>query len=168
MSLHVHARHVLDELNRARLTLATAESCTGGLLSAALTANPGASDVYLGGIVAYSDRIKTEVLGVDGGLIREFGAVDARVARAMAEGAARIARADIAVGITGIAGPSGGTPEKPVGLVYVAVATKSGSAIEELMLQGDRESIRTQAAERAFAMVLECVAHDVHLNKPGR
>jgi PncC family amidohydrolase len=158
--LYALAKRVLDELQTAGLTLTTAESCTGGLISSALTEHAGSSAVYLGGVIAYSNHVKTALLGLDDALIRDFGAVDARVARVMAEGAARAIGADIAVAVTGIAGPSGGTPQKPVGLVYVAVVSSTGCEVEELRLEGDRRRIREQSAERALEMVLECVARD--------
>ena len=116
-------------LCRARgLTLATAESCTGGLVAERLTRVPGSSDVFLGAIVAYADEVKAAQLGVPEALIREHGSVSAEVAAAMASGARERLGADVAIGITGVAGPGGGTPEKPVGLCYVAAETPTEPA----------------------------------------
>lgn len=132
-------------------TLATAESCTGGLLGARLTSRPGASEVFLGGVVAYDDDVKRNALGVDGDLIARHGAVSAEVATAMAVGARRAMGADWALSTTGVAGPGGGTPDKPVGLVHIACASPDGEvAGEELRLGGTRERIR----DRSTAMAL--------------
>ena len=112
--------------------MATAESCTGGLLGHAITAVPKSSDHYLGGIVSYSDAVKEELLGVPGDLIEQVGAVSAEVAEAMTSGAlARFGVAHLAVAVTGIAGPDGGSDDKPVGLTYVAAATRDGRAVVE-------------------------------------
>ena len=113
---------MLDALRAQGRTLATAESCTAGLVAARLAGVPGASDVLLGGIVAYANEVKQQLLGVPAALLAEHGAVSPEVARAMAEGARRATGADVAVSVTGVAGPGGGTPEKPVGLVYLHVS----------------------------------------------
>ena len=145
--------HVL-ELCRARgLTLATAESCTGGLVAARLTSVPGSSDVLLGGVVAYANSVKEDELGVPSGLIEEHGAVSAEVAAAMARGARERLGADVAVSVTGIAGPDGGTPEKPVGLVYVHAEGPGGRAARELDLPGDRAAIRARSVVVALHLV---------------
>ena len=127
------------------LTLATAESCTGGLVGARLTSVPGASDVYVGGVVAYADAVKLARLGVPEGVLERHGAVSAETAEAMAAGARTAVGADVAVAVTGVAGPGGGTPAKPVGLVFVSVESPDGAATEELRLPGDREAVRTRA-----------------------
>lgn len=136
-----------------RLSLALAESCTGGLLAARLTAVPGASDFFERGMVTYSNRSKLELLGVPETLLREHGAVSEPVARAMAAGALRAASADVGVGITGIAGPSGGSPEKPVGLVYIALAGALGDVAHRRLFPGDRERVRQQAVQVALEML---------------
>jgi nicotinamide-nucleotide amidase len=134
-------------------TLASAESCTGGLVGARVTAVPGSSRYYRGGVVAYSNEAKETLLEVPGALLRQHGAVSAEVARAMAEGARRRLGADLAVSTTGISGPEGGTAEKPVGLVYVGFASPEGSAAYELLFPLDRERHRALTAQVA----LDCV-----------
>lgn len=145
--------HVL-ELCRARgLTLATAESCTGGLVAARLTSVPGSSDVVIGGVVAYSNELKERQLGVSSGLLAARGAVSAEAAEAMARGARERLGADIAVGVTGVAGPGGGTPEKPVGLVYVHVEGPDGGLGREFSFPGDRAAIRARSVVIALHLV---------------
>jgi nicotinamide-nucleotide amidase len=134
-------------------TLAVAESCTGGLVAQLLTEVPGASDYFLGGVVAYADATKTQLLGVPAGLIAEHGAVSEPVARAMAEGARERLGADLAVAITGISGPGGGSPAKPVGLVYVALARESGTHAESFVFPLDRARHRLLSAQLALDWV---------------
>jgi competence/damage-inducible protein CinA-like protein len=141
-------------LCRARgLSLATAESCTGGLVSARLTSIAGASDVFLGGIVVYSDNSKTEQLGVAEETLRTHGAVSAETAAAMARGARERLGADVGISVTGVAGPSGGTPEKPVGLVYIHVEGPDAVLARELDIPGGRESIRRRATATTLHLV---------------
>ena len=135
-------------------TLATAESCTGGLVGAAATSLPGSSAWYLGGVVAYSNALKTRLLGVDPDLLAAHGAVSLETARAMAEGARGRTGADFAVSLTGIAGPDGGTKEKPVGLVYVAVAAPRGTAAFQHHFFGTRAEIRAAAVAAALRHLL--------------
>jgi len=133
-------------LARARgVTIATAESCTGGLVGARLTSVPGASDAYVGGIVAYSDEVKEAQLGVPRDVLAAYGAVSAETAQAMAAGAQRLLHADVGASVTGIAGPDGGTAEKPVGLVYLHVSATDDSEAVRLELPGDRDRIRGRA-----------------------
>ncbi|MBV8596173.1 MAG: competence/damage-inducible protein A [Candidatus Eremiobacteraeota bacterium] len=135
-------------------TLATAESCTGGLVGELLTSIPGSSDYYLGGVVSYADAAKTELLGVPAELLAEHGAVSEETARAMAAGVRSRMRATFGVSVTGIAGPEGGSPAKPVGLVFVALADhRDGVEVKRLRIPGDREAIRHRAAIAALAMV---------------
>lgn len=136
-------------------TLATAESCTGGLVGAALTSLPGSSAWYLGGIVAYSNDLKIRLLGVPPDVLDAHGAVSLETARAMAAGARRTCQADFAVSITGIAGPDGGTPEKPVGLVYMAVAAPHGTATFKHHFSGSRADIRTAAVAAALRHLVD-------------
>jgi len=143
---------IVAELAHRGLTLATAESCTGGGLAARITGVPGASLVYPGGIVAYANEIKAEWLGVPEGLLAQYGAVSEECAAAMATGARSRFGVDYGVSITGIAGPDGGTEEKPVGLVYVAVADEDGVVTVQHQFRGLREDIRTRAKQ--FALVL--------------
>jgi nicotinamide-nucleotide amidase len=145
---------VVGALLAARgLSLATAESCTGGLVGAKLTAVPGSSRYYRGGVVAYADAAKEALLDVPGALLRQHGAVSAEVARAMAEGARRRLGADLAVSTTGISGPDGGSAAKPVGLVYVGFASAAGSEAHELLFPLDRERHRTLTAQVALDRV---------------
>ena len=138
--------HVLDLCRARGLTLATAESCTGGQVAERITRVPGASDVFLGATVAYADEVKTEQLGVPPELIERHGAVSAEVAAAMASGARARFRADVAVGITGVAGPGGGPPEKPVGLGSVAAETPEGARGIDFSYPSDRDAVRSRAA----------------------
>ena len=133
--------------------LGAAESCTGGLVSARLTSVPGASDVFLGGIVAYDNSVKTEELGVTPELLERHGAVSAETAASMASGARRSLSADVAVSVTGVAGPDGGTPEKPVGLVFLHAETPEISHGVELRLPGDRDAVRRRAAASALHLL---------------
>jgi nicotinamide-nucleotide amidase len=150
---------VLSACRAKSLTLATAESCTGGMVAARLTSIPGSSDVFVGAIVSYADEVKVNELGVPEDLIGSHGAVSPEVARAMAHGARERLGVDVAVSVTGIAGPGGGTPEKPVGLVYVHAAGPSGAErAGELDFPGDRATIRTRATVTALHVVRKLVA----------
>ncbi len=148
----------LGEALRAKgLRLATAESCTGGMIAAACTSIAGSSDWFERGFVTYSNAAKTEMLGVDAALIAIHGAVSAEVARAMADGALVHSHADLSVAVTGVAGPGGGSRDKPVGTVWLALARKGkvgtvgGAARAELLrLQGDRSTVRTQTVAQAL------------------
>lgn len=148
------AKSVLDRLRAKGETLAIAESCTGGLLGAALTAVPGASDPFLGGIIAYHDRMKAEWLGVDEAVLDREGSVSEAVAQQMAAGARTRFGAAWAVAITGIAGPSGGSAEKPVGTVWIAVSGPQPAA-RRYLFPGDRAEVRAGSAGAA----LELLAH---------
>lgn len=136
-------------------TLVTAESCTGGGIGAALTAVPGASNVYKGGIISYCDEVKHDVLGVPQELLENCGAVSAPVAEAMAQGARKALNADIAVSATGLAGPSGDDFGNPVGTVYIGYADAKLCIARHFLFEGDRESIRTAAIAEALQLVLE-------------
>jgi competence/damage-inducible protein CinA-like protein len=145
--------HVLELCRERDLTLGTAESCTGGLVAARLTSVPGSSDAFRGAIVAYADEVKAVELGVPEAVLAEHGAVSAQTAEAMARGARDRLGIDVAVSVTGIAGPSGGTPEKPVGLVYLHASGPDGELATEFNLPGDREAIRRRAAVSALHLV---------------
>jgi nicotinamide-nucleotide amidase len=146
-------------LCRARgLTLATAESCTGGMVASRLTDVPGSSDAFLGGVVAYADAVKRAELGVSAEVLERHGAVSAEAAAAMATGARERLGADVAVSVTGVAGPGGGTPEKPVGLVYFHVAGPDGERAAEFNLRGDREAIRRRSTVTALHLVRRLLA----------
>lgn len=137
------------------LTIATAESCTGGLVGHVITEVPGSSDVFLGGVISYGDAVKLAMLDVPAATIGAHGAVSAQVAVAMAEGARRRLGASIAAAVTGIAGPSGGTPGKPVGLTYVAVADAAGHDVRRFTWNGDRAENKRASAEALLALLLE-------------
>lgn len=135
------------------LTIATAESCTGGLIAAALTAIAGSSSVVAGGFVTYSNAMKTKMVGVPEATLAAVGAVSAEVAEAMAEGALRETGADVALSCTGIAGPSGATATKPVGLVYLACAARGApTRVERHVFPGDRTAVRAATVAAAFAL----------------
>jgi nicotinamide-nucleotide amidase len=141
-----------DLLREHTMTIAVAESCTGGLLASRLTDVPGSSDYVDRGVVCYSNRSKTELAGVPDVLIREHGAVSEPVAQAMAEGIRSRAGTNVGIGITGIAGPGGGTPEKPVGTVAVAVAVDDEIRVRTFQFLGSREMVKFQAAQSALNM----------------
>ena len=149
------AEAVLARHRRAGTKLATAESCTGGAIAAALTDIAGSSDVFERGFVVYSNEAKTELLGVPAALIARHGAVSHEVAAAMAAGALAHSRADLAVSVTGIAGPGGGTPTKPVGLVYIGCAGRGGvPSVERHVFAGDRAAVRAATVQRALELLL--------------
>jgi len=134
-------------------TVAVAESCTGGLLSERLTRVPGSSTFFLGGVVCYSNELKTRLVGVPAELIASDGAVSKPVAQALAEGIRRRSGSALGVGITGIAGPGGGTPEKPVGLVFVALADDLATEVRQFRFPGERERVRTWTSVAALEMI---------------
>ena len=136
-------------------TLCTAESCTGGGIGAALTAIPGSSAVYKGGIISYTNQVKHNLLGVNDSLLDTFGAVSAPVAEAMARGARKALDADIAVSVTGLAGPGGDDFGNPVGRVYIGYSDEKRTAHREFTFSGDREAVRRQAVAEALKMILE-------------
>jgi nicotinamide-nucleotide amidase len=155
-SLKARAIAVLDACRAKSLKLATAESCTGGLIAATLTEIPGSSDVLDRGFVTYSNAAKIEMLKVPAKLIAKVGAVSEEVAHAMAKGALARSDADIAIAVTGIAGPGGGTATKPVGLVHLACARRDGAALHvRHVFTGDRSAVRLASVDVAFALILQ-------------
>ncbi len=154
-----YEEQLFEILTRERLTIATAESCTGGLVSHRITTIPGSSAYFLGGIVSYSNDVKQSLLGVPQDVLARVGAVSAECAVAMARGARAQIGADIGVSTTGIAGPGGATPTKPVGLVYIACSTPWGDHWEEHHFSGDRIETIKASADAALALVLEQLAH---------
>jgi nicotinamide-nucleotide amidase len=144
---------VLDLVRARGAKLAVAESCTGGLLGARLTAIPGASDTFVGGAIAYDDEVKTGTLGVPAEILERHGAVSEEVARAMAAGAARAFGARCALAITGVAGPGGGTPEKPVGTVWLALQGDGATSAVRRVFPGDRAEIRARSAQAALDLL---------------
>ena len=146
---------LVARLKEAGKTVATAESCTGGLLGKSITDVSGSSAVYPGGVISYCNRIKHEILGVDQDLLDTLGPVSAAVAFQMARGVRKIIGADLGVGVTGIAGPNSDETGRPVGLVYIAAADREMTLVREYRFDGDRNAVRTQAAEAAAELVLE-------------
>lgn len=154
------AAQLVAEFTARGLTCATAESCTGGLIAAAITSIPGASAVFTHGFVTYANHAKTQMLGVPPEMLAAHGAVSGPVARAMAEGARACAGVDYAISTTGIAGPEGGTVEKPVGTVWFGLAGPRASTIYHQVFQGDRETIRAQAVAFALARLEQRGEHE--------
>lgn len=151
------SKRLIDALRAQNRKLTTAESCTGGLVAAAITAVPGSSDVFSGGFVTYSNEAKAQMIGVDPGLIAHHGAVSEAVAHAMAEGALRTTGADLAISVTGIAGPGGGSAHKPVGLVYIAAASVFDAPRVERHMFGDagRDDVRLASLRAALRLLEE-------------
>ena len=149
----------LVELLKARgLVCATAESCTGGGVGSAITAVPGSSAVFAGGVISYSNDVKRGVLGVSAEDLERVGAVSSEVAAQMAAGVRKLLKVDLAVSLTGIAGPDGGSAEKPVGLVWFGLATKDGVRTEKAIFRGDRAGIRENAVVHALGMLTVAAA----------
>lgn len=148
------AEILVRTLVQKNLTCATAESCTGGGVGSAITAVAGSSAVFFGGVVSYDNSVKRDVLGVDAEILERNGAVSKECAAAMAEGALRLLKTDLAVSVTGIAGPDGGTVEKPVGLVWFATATKSRVCAESKLFSGSREEVRDAAVSHALELLI--------------
>lgn len=157
-SVDAQVARLADVLRARGLMLATAESCTGGLIAGACTELAGSSDWFERGFVSYSNAAKTELLGVDAALIAQHGAVSEPVARAMAEGAVRHAHAQLAVAVTGVAGPGGGSAAKPVGTVWFGWALPGGTHTEMRRFDGDRAAVRVATVQHALARLLELLA----------
>ena len=136
-------------------TLVTAESCTGGGIGAALTAVPGSSAVYNGGVICYTNKVKKNVLGVDSALLSQYGPVSAPVARAMASGVRKLIRADCAVSVTGLAGPTGDDFGNPVGTVFIGFESDNITVVKQFRFAGDRDDVRRQAIVEALKLILE-------------
>ena len=156
------AEHLLETCRRKGRLIATAESCTGGLIASVLTAIPGSSDVVDCGFVTYSNDAKVKMIGVPAAAIRQYGAVSAEVAVAMAQGAIAQSHAHLAIAVTGVAGPGGGTPMKPVGLVWLAAAARNGHVRTRELRLGEigREEVRLATVGEALAMLQELAARD--------
>jgi nicotinamide-nucleotide amidase len=142
-------------LREKGLTVAVAESCTGGLVASLITDVPGSSDYFRGGVVAYSNEVKENVLRVSEEILSSVGAVSPECAQAMAEGVRALLGADLGLSTTGIAGPTGGTPAKPVGLVYIALAHAEGTLVREFRFMGSRRGNRYSTAHEALRLVLD-------------
>jgi nicotinamide-nucleotide amidase len=149
------------------MSVGLAESCTGGLIAARLTDIPGSSAYFAGAVVAYDNRVKRDVLAVPAGELAGFGAVSREVARSMAVGVRKLLKTDIGLAVTGIAGPGGGTPGKPVGLVYLALDCSGKILVRELRIEGDRAGIRLMTADAALDMLRACLL-ERHQPVPGR
>lgn len=150
-------KSVADLAKANGLTITCAESCTGGLLSARLVNIPGISDIYKSGVVTYSNKAKRRFLGVKKSTLQKYGAVSEKTAEEMAKGASVMLKADVAAAVTGIAGPEGGTPEKPVGLVYIACHVKGKTTVREYRFFGNRSQIRESAVSAALSLMRECI-----------
>ncbi|MBQ7499286.1 MAG: CinA family protein [Clostridia bacterium] len=149
------AAAIVDTLIKKELTICSAESCTGGLFAKTMTDISGVSQIYPGGVVSYANSVKEKVLGVDPRILASVGAVSEETARAMAEGVRALLEADIGVSATGIAGPNSDGTDKPVGLVYIALADKDGTTVRKLNLSGGRDDIRTATVESIFELIEE-------------
>ena len=147
------AKNLVDLLAAHSLVCATAESCTGGGVASAITGVPGSSAVFAGGVVSYANEVKRDVLGVKSETLAEFGAVSAQTAAQMATGVLSLMKCDLAVSLTGIAGPGGGSDEKPVGLVWFGLADHNGVRTEKAIFMGDREEVRRKAVVHALGML---------------
>ena len=146
---------VITQLIENNITISTAESCTGGSLGKIITSFSGVSAIYGYGFITYANEAKENILGVSHETLEKYGAVSSECAREMAQGARKVAKSDIAVSVTGIAGPTGGTKEKPVGLVYIALAHKDGVKVRKLNLSGNRDEIRATTCREVFKLISE-------------
>ena len=146
---------LVEKLNEKNMTIATAESCTGGMIGGCITSVSGASNVYNEGYITYSNEAKEKNLGVSHITLETYGAVSENTAREMADGVRRKANADIGIAVTGIAGPGGGTEEKPVGLVYIGVATQKSVEAHKFIFSGGREEVRKSTVENAVRLAYE-------------
>ncbi len=153
---HILAQKVYEKLKKYSKNLATAESCTGGLIAASLTSVPGMSECYGFGVVTYANEAKEKLLSVSNETLKSYGAVSPQTAEEMANGAVEMSGADIAVSVTGIAGPGGGTAKKPVGLVYIGIALRGkGAKTYKNLFDGNRQEVRQQTVIKALELILE-------------
>ena len=156
---------IVHFLKERSLTLTTAESCTGGMIAARITDVPGASEVFKQGLVTYSNRAKRKLLDVKKTTLKEYGAVSEKTAKEMAKNGAFITGSDVCVSVTGIAGPTGGTEEKPVGLVYIGCCYNNRTVVKEFHFKGERQKIREQATANALILLRECILADKEQEK---
>ena len=145
------------QLIKKKLTISVCESCTGGLLGSMITDRPGSSKCFVGGIIASSNDVKRKVVGVKPATLKKYGSVSAEVVKEMARGVRRKLIADIGIAITGIAGPTGGSKKKPVGLVYLGFASKQKISVKRLLLKGNRDTIRKKACKEALYLLTGCL-----------
>lgn len=155
-------QEIVQLMTEHKLTLSAAESCTGGMLSAKLINVPGASAVYEAGFVTYANKAKHKLIGVKKKTLKEYGAVSKETAKEMVKGTLKATGADYAVAITGIAGPGGGTKEKPVGLVYIGCGRKNRIVIKQYQFSGDRTQIRESSVENALHQLWEVLVEDIN------
>lgn len=148
---------LVEILTKKQYKITTSESCTGGLVAATIVNVSGASEVFQAGFVTYANEAKEKELGVKSETLQTYGAVSEKTAKEMAIGCAAHAKAQVGISTTGIAGPGGGTAEKPVGLVYIGCAVRSNVYVEKNVFSGDRQQVRRQAADRAIGFALECI-----------
>ena len=148
---------LVEILTKKQYKITTAESCTGGLVAATIVNVSGASEVFQAGFVTYANEAKEKELGMKSETLQTYGAVSEKTAKEMAIGCAAHAKAQVGISTTGIAGPGGGTAEKPVGLVYIGCAVRSNVYVEKNVFSGDRQQVRRQAADRAIGFALECI-----------
>lgn len=148
---------LVEILTKKQYKITTAESCTGGLVAATIVNVSGASEVFQAGFVTYANEAKEKELGVKSETLQTYGAVSEKTAKEMAIGCAAHAKAQVGISTTGIAGPGGGTAEKPVGLVYIGCAVRSNVYVEKNVFSGDRQQVRRQTADRAIGFALECI-----------
>jgi PncC family amidohydrolase len=153
MKLNDLSKSVGKLLTKKKLTISICESCTGGMLGSIITSIPGSSKYFRGGIIAYSNEVKIKIVGVNPVTLRKYGAVSAIVAEEMAKGVRKKLKTDVGIGITGIAGPGGGTKEKPVGLVYICLIFKRKRFIKRLLLKGNRKKVREKSCEEALSLL---------------
>ena len=148
---------LVEKLIEKGLKISTAESCTGGMIAAKITAVPGASGCFDAGVVTYSNEQKNKLIGVKKDTLESFGAVSQETALEMCKSVKELVSADIGVSVTGIAGPGGGTPEKPVGTVWIGVCSNRTHKALKFLFEGNRDEVRSQTAQKALEMVLECI-----------
>ena len=146
-------KEIVSLLKKNQMTVTTAESCTGGLIASRIVNVSGASEVFMEGYITYANASKEKILGVKHETIEEYGVVSSETAKEMAEGAKRVAEADVAISVTGIAGPSGGTKEKPVGLVYIGCASELKIDVRRFVFEGNRDQVREQAVAQALSFL---------------
>ena len=150
--------NMINLLKKYNLTVSTAESCTGGLIASAITEISGSSTFFGMGVVTYANEAKMKLLGVKSDTLTAYGAVSEQTAKEMAEGILRLSESDVSISVTGIAGPTGGTPEKPVGIVYIGISGEFGTFSYENHFAGNRSQVRAQTVEKAFKLAAEYVS----------
>ena len=146
---------LVNTLREKKLKIATAESCTGGMIASMITSVSGSSDVFDGSVISYANRIKCDIIGVEKETLERFGAVSSAVARQMSEGIREKIGADIGIGVTGIAGPTGGSDEKPVGVVFISISTANNTIVKRCFFDGNRDKVRRLTAVNAIGLALE-------------